>query len=755
MSRRRPRPAPSAAGRTGSASADGAGAGAGDGDGAGFRADVHAIRALAIVLVVAYHLHLGLPAGGFVGVDAFFVVSGFLITGHLVRELRRDGRVDLLAFWARRARRLVPSALVVIVVAGAVGVAVIHREDWPRLGSELAASVLYVENWFLAGASVDYLAAGASATPFQHFWSLGVEEQFYLVWPLLLLLAWRVVARRRGRAEASERLRTSARIGSAASLLNRVRDRDPLTVATLLVALVTAASFAASLVLTATNPEPAYFWPHTRAWEFGAGALLALTGARLRARLAVPGAVLGWIALVVTGLLLPASVAYPGVAAALPVAATALVIAARAESGVVGRVIRLPPVRVLGTLSYTLYLWHWPVGVLLPKAVSLLPGFEAVAVAGVSLGLAALTHVLVEKPGLSPRMRRLRPRVVLGATAAAMVMVLAGPGAGWAAITNQRADDARLAAQLAEQHPDCFGAAAIADATGCELNGEPALAFTPSTTTAEYDISPTWDECQARDDAPVSCVVGQRGGIRVALIGDSHAHHWESALSRLAEQRGWELHLFVKGGCEFSDIAWSDVDVSTAARCARWNERVDAALADEDPYELVFTSARADLRGQPTGLAGRAASAAEASSDATPDPSAEAGRAAIAAAGYRAAWQPLIDRGATVLGIRDTPAVGTGNRACLDANPDEIGTCEISAERALASADRLAATAASTPGARELDLTSSFCRDDSCPAVIGNVLVFRDSQHLTATYSRTLAPALGRAVDAALAPPAS
>lgn len=438
--RRRPRPASSVAGRSDSASA----AGADTGTRSGFRADVHAIRALAVVLVVAYHLHLGLPTGGFVGVDAFFVVSGFLITGHLVRELRRDGRVDLPAFWARRARRLVPSALVVIVAAGAVGLAVIPREDWPRLGAELAASVAYVENWFLAGASVDYLAAGASATPFQHFWSLGVEEQFYLVWPLLLLLAWRVLARRPGRSSRRERAARSETDGPAAAaadaavaaspsistpvagrLLDRLRRRDPLLIATLLVALVTAASLAASLVLTATNPEPAYFWPHTRAWEFGAGALLALTGARLPRRLAVPGALLGWAALLATGLLLPASIPYPGIAAALPVAATVLVIAARSESGVVGRVIRLAPVRALGTLSYTLYLWHWPIGVLLPKMIELPVWAEATLVAALSLGLAALTHLLVEKPGLSPRMRRLRPRVVLGATAGAMVLVLA------------------------------------------------------------------------------------------------------------------------------------------------------------------------------------------------------------------------------------------------------------------------------------------------------------------------------------------
>ncbi|TPW70133.1 acyltransferase family protein [Schumannella sp. 10F1B-5-1] len=738
-------PAPTRAARSASAGS----AASATARGSGFRADVHGIRALAVTLVVIYHLHLGVPQGGFVGVDAFFVVSGFLITGHLVRELRRDGRVDLPAFWARRARRLIPSALVVIVVAGAVGLAVTPKEDWPRLGSELAASVLYVENWFLASASVDYLAAGASATPFQHFWSLGVEEQFYLVWPLLLLLAWRVLARRR---------RGTTRAADLDPTDSRAVERDAhrrLRVATLLVALVTAGSLAASIVLTATNPEPAYFWPHTRAWEFGAGALLALTGARLPSRLAVPAALLGWAALIAVGLLLPASVPYPGLAAALPVAATALIIAARAETGAVGRVLRTPPVRALGTLSYTLYLWHWPVGILLPKAVDGAIPAEPLVIAVVSLALAALTHVLVERPVLAPRMRRVRPRVVLAATAGAMVLVLAAPGAGWAAIAGQVADDRGLAGRLAVTQADCFGAAAIAHPEQCALNGDAALGFTPSTLTAEYDISPTWDECQARDDKPVSCVIGVRGGTRVALIGDSHAHHWESALARLAEERGWELHLFVKGGCEFSHIDWSDVDAAEKRRCDAWNQKVDAALADEDPYGLVFTSARADLRGQPVGLAGDAPDTDSGTTDAAAlDPDTAAGRTAIADAGYLASWQPLIDRGTTVLGIRDTPAVGTGNRACLDANPDDVGTCEISADRAFAATDRLAAAAASTSGAHELDLTSSLCRDDSCPAVIGNVLVFRDSQHLTATYSATLAPALGRAVDAALESPA-
>jgi len=672
-----------------------------------FRTDVHAVRAVAVVLVLGYHLDLGWLRGGFVGVDAFFVVSGFLITGRLVRQLRDTGRIDLPAFWARRARRLAPVALLVLAATATAAVLLTPREDWPTLGTQLAASALAVENWALAASSTDYLAAGDPSTPFEHFWSLGVEEQFYLLWPLLLLAVWWAARRRRG-------------------MTRGVRERAVLVT----VLVVIAASLTCSVVLTATDPAPAYFWPHTRAWEFGVGALLALApvvlpgSPRIRAALAATG----WLGLVACGLLLTPAVPYPGTAAVLPVAATALVIAGRTETGVLGRATGLPPVRWLGRVSYPLYLWHWPVALLLPRVLDLPTPARVVVTVALAAALAHLTTVLVERPVTVGRLAHLRPRVTLAVVSAATALVLVVPAVGWGALTAQLQADRALAAELRTDGDRCWGAAAIAPGSGCAVAGDPQRGTTPSTMTAAYDVDSTWDDCQAEATDARSCVVGVRGGTRVALIGDSHAHQWSSALITLAQQRGWELHLMVKGGCEFSHVRWSDVSAADERRCSAWNRAVDRSLAATAPYSLVFTSSRADLRGAPVGT----------------DP------ARVALDGYRASWQPLIDRGARIVAIPDTPAAGSGVQHCVDTHPGDPGACRISTDRAFAAGDRLVAAARATPGAVVAEMTPSFCADGTCPAVIGNVLVYRDSQHLTRTYVSTLVGALGRRTDAAL-----
>jgi peptidoglycan/LPS O-acetylase OafA/YrhL len=665
-----------------------------------FRTDVHAIRAVAVLLVLVYHLDVGRLRGGFVGVDAFFVVSGFLITGQLVRQLRDRGRLDLPGFWARRARRLAPAALLVLAVTAVASVLLTPREDWPTLGTQLTASALSVENWALAASSTDYLAAGDPSTPFEHFWSLGVEEQLYLLWPLLLLVVWRTARNRPGRAVSFA------------------------------VVVVIGVSLACSVVLTATDPAPAYFWPHTRAWEFGVGGLLALApvSRRQRPRLRVAVAVVGWIGLVACGVLLTPAVPYPGAAAVLPVVATALVITARADTGAVGRITTLPPVRWLGRVSYPLYLWHWPVALLLPRAVDLPTPARVVVTVLLSAVLAHLTTALVERPATTGRLAHLRPRVTFAVVAAGTALVLLAPTAGWAALTGQLREDRALAAELSTDGDRCWGAAAITPGSGCDVAGSPGRGTTPSTMTAAYDVDPTWDDCQAEATAARSCVVGVRGGTRVALVGDSHAHQWSSALVALAEQRGWELHLVVKGGCEFSHVRWSDVSEHDRTRCEAWNRAVDRSLGAQAPYDVVFTSSRADLRGTPVGT----------------DPV----RSALE--GYRASWQPLIARGTTVVAIRDTPAAGSGVQRCVDGHPDDPGRCRIPTGRAFAAGDRLAAAARATRGAVVVDLTSSFCTAGSCPAVIGNVLVYRDSQHLTRTYVSTLVGPLGRRTDAAL-----
>ncbi|TDC48452.1 acyltransferase, partial [Jiangella ureilytica] len=291
-----------------------------------FRPDVEGLRAVAVLLVLAYHAGVPLASGGFVGVDVFFVISGFLITGLILREIDTTGRLRLGRFYARRIRRLLPATAVVLAATAALALLLLPPLRWPAIAGDIAASATYVVNWRLASESVDYLAAEDAPSPVQHFWSLAVEEQFYLLWPVLIigLLWWH--RRRRGRPS----LRRTLLAG---------------------LAIVAVPSFVWSLHLTASSPGAAYFVSTTRAWELAAGAALAI-GARRLERLGslewagwMAGA-LAWAGLAAIGwaaLTYDATTAFPGIAALAPVLGTTAVVAA----GVVSR--RTSAGRLLGT----------------------------------------------------------------------------------------------------------------------------------------------------------------------------------------------------------------------------------------------------------------------------------------------------------------------------------------------------------------------------------------------------------------------
>ncbi|MCR6689490.1 acyltransferase [Cellulomonas sp.] len=301
----------------------------------GFRRDVQGLRAVAVALVLAFHAGLPVP-GGFVGVDVFFVVSGFLITGLIADEVARTGRLRLGRFYARRARRLLPAAalaLTAVVVATLVWLPVTR---WREIAGDVVATALYVVNWRLADRSVDYLAEGAAASPVQHFWSLAVEEQFYVIWPLLVV-ALVALARMRGR-----------RVTRRALVVG--------------VAVVAWASVLWSVTLTDLDPARAYFVTTTRVWELAAGALLALLAHRVvraPAGLLRAGGWAGLALLLLAAVLLDGGTPFPGTAALLPVGGTVLVLAA----GLAGPGLRPLTAGVLqpvGAASYSLYLWHWP-----------------------------------------------------------------------------------------------------------------------------------------------------------------------------------------------------------------------------------------------------------------------------------------------------------------------------------------------------------------------------------------------------------
>ncbi|MCW2680003.1 MAG: acyltransferase, partial [Frankiales bacterium] len=338
-----------------------------------FRPDVEGLRAVAVLLVVASHV-LGVPAGGYVGVDVFFVISGFLITGLLLREHGRTGRISLRDFYARRVRRLLPAAVLVLAVTNVAAYLLFTGERAGQVLRDSLWSLGFLANVRFADIGTDYFDQTRPASPVQHYWSLAVEEQFYVLWPCLLMAALWLGSRGLGR-----------RRGTAAVLL-----------------LVTVASLAWSVLLTAEDAPTAYFSSPARAWELGVGALLAVlaqTDLPRRIPLAA-GTALGWIGL---GGILVAAFAYsdrtpfPGSAALLPVlAAAAVLLGGEAGAARPNPVLVNPVATYVGRLSYSLYLWHWPVLVL---SVAVLPeALHVVVPLVLSFVLAALCHHLVEEP---------------------------------------------------------------------------------------------------------------------------------------------------------------------------------------------------------------------------------------------------------------------------------------------------------------------------------------------------------------------
>jgi peptidoglycan/LPS O-acetylase OafA/YrhL len=341
------------------------------------------------------------------GVDVFFVVSGFLITGLLLRDAEQRGRISLRTFYLRRARRILPAAVSVLAVVSLLTLALVPQREWRSWFREIVASALYYENWQLAVDSQIPRRAGLESTPVQHFWSLSVEEQFYLFWPLLLIAAlW--LAARRG-------------VGSRRVLL-------------LLLGAVTAASFVHCIVLTALDPDLAYFSTFTRTWEFGVGGLLALVAAApLRRSDGVRAAVslVGLVLIIVPIVTFRAPEVFPGAIVLVPVVGTLAVIWAGMPhvAWSPAQLAALPPVQWMGNVSYSLYLWHWPIFMFMPYLTGMpSPPWLMVLLVAVSLLVAGLSKRYIEDPFRTPANGlRARPSVVLGALAAVMALVV---GAG-------------------------------------------------------------------------------------------------------------------------------------------------------------------------------------------------------------------------------------------------------------------------------------------------------------------------------------
>ncbi|MFK3984625.1 acyltransferase family protein [Micromonospora sp. NPDC050397] len=708
---------------------------------AGYRGDIEGLRALAVVLVLLSHAGLDFLPGGFVGVDVFFVISGFLITGLLVAELERTGTISLTGFYARRAKRLLPAAGLVLGTTLVLTLFFLPKTRWADTGWDVVASGLYGMNWRLAEQAVDYLAVGDAPSILQHYWSLAVEEQFYLVWPLLLIVVgWSGWGRRR-----AEAVGVAGRTG--------VSRRGWLLAA---LALIAIPSFAWSIHLTQSDPARAYFVTTTRMWELALGGALALLSHRL-ARLPRPvAAAIGWAglaAIAAAALWITPSAAFPGYLALLPTLGAAAVIAA----GTAGRtgpelLLGLRPVRAVGALSYSLYLWHWPLLVAAQARFGELSVAAGLAVVLFSAIPAALTYHYLENPVRRSKRLAFYPvralRLGLFFTA---VPVLAGllfqftvwppprqlPPSALSAPLNA-SPGAVPGVSASPTGP--LGAAVLGETPRSSRAGVPVDrvdVIVPDPLAAKNDLPDVYrHECfsEGTKSDLVKCVYGDReSDYTVAVAGDSHAANWIPALQAMAVERKWRLVTYLKGSCPFLDLEVSVMDRRQPA-CAEWNSNLRTELTGSEKPDLLITSNSSYLpmRGG-TVLSG-----------------AEAQRATVE--GMRRTWRAMTDAGVRTVVLRDTPALDVRAAECVSANRAKLTKCATSREVAV-SWSAGPAQAEAVKGLSQVslvDLTDAICPADNCAPVIGGVLVYRDSNHLTATYARSLTPRLGAAIDRAL-----
>ncbi|GAB2484974.1 acyltransferase family protein [Nocardiopsis aegyptia] len=659
------------------------------------RTDIEGLRAVAALLIAVYHIWFGTVSGG---VDVFLVLTGFLITGSLVRAMERDGRLALGAFWSKLARRLFPSGAVVLAAVLVSAYLLLPRSRWTDVIADVQAAALYYGNWHLSLGSVDYMAENSAAGPVQHFWSLGVQGQFYLLWPVLVILAGLVAAR------CGLRVRTAALAAVGAVL---------------------ATSFAYSLWITSTDPVWAYFDTGARLWELALGGVLALVIARVRLPRPLR-LVLGWTglaALVLCGLVVGDSLPYPGVASLWPALAAVAVLLAGAGGDAPGRLsatrlLGARPLVWLGGRAYTLFLWHWPILVFHLEVTgqdrpTLLGGL---GVLGCAFAAAVLTTRLVD--GSLTRLTRTRraPSWSLAAGVLFVVPVLLA-GLVWGGAIER---DRQLRMELSSDPMSYPGAAVTLNPALAE--NLPALPVYPDTATVATDTVDQTRDCNALTDATevVSCDFGDpEAGFTMVLAGSSHARHWFQALRAVVEQHDWRLIMMTKNACQFS----ADEQVYRGVpftECTAWNADVMERIAEIGPDAVFTTATRTTAGGEEEDPPGTPP-------ERTPD-------------GYVERWRELEELGVAVLAVRDTPRFGFDVAECVD-REGARGCVE---EQSFSMAERapyedLADVPANT---RFLDLTEHLCGDGVCRGVIGNQLAYYDTNHFSHAFSRSLAVVL-------------
>ncbi|OBI53303.1 acyltransferase family protein [Mycobacterium sp. E796] len=714
----------------------------------GFRNDIEGLRGFTLLAILGFHISMPGVSGGFVGPDIFFEISGFVITGQLWRQVSTTGTIGLRKFYGARSRRLLPVSAtvgVITAIAAAVLLPVVQAQGALK---DAIACALYVPNFWFIVQQVDYFAGG-TPSPFQHYWTLGVEEQFYLLWPPLIVgTAWLIRRLRR-------RTKTDAPVSKRPYLA--------------LVTVIATVSFALSLLITYVMPLAAYFSLFTRAWQLALGALVALTAeywSRLPARAAV---ITGWVG---TGMVLWACVLftpdipYPGTAALLPVLGTALVLGAGCSTPNrgAGRVLGWSPMRAIGRLSYSWYLWHWPVLVFAPIIVGHPLGLAGrfVAAVVVSGGLGWLTLRFIENPLRYAAVLRKSPAksLAVGGFATSAAACVAAVLLMWVSSLPMPV----AVAHGAQAAPLTITAGPVPTGTNIEAYDaavqdvfsqvQAAVAASADVKAVPSNLKPTVGDAAGEIGAMLfngclraplqagqpECAMGDtKSKTTVAMVGDSHSSMWIPAFQQIGTQRPWRLEAMAKAACPMMDLPIANPLVSPLVeyiqRCGQWRGQIMDRLRAEHPALVMVSVFRGYTATHSNGFRSGFTSYDPAWND-----------------GLTRLVRQLRETGAKVLVLGPLPHLTTSVPGCLSEHLEDATACSppmsYAFDRAGMSAE---AAAVKAGGGQYADLSELFCTAKRCPVVVGNTLVYVDAGHLTLEYSRLMAPAIAALADRALA----
>jgi peptidoglycan/LPS O-acetylase OafA/YrhL len=692
----------------------------------GHRDDIQGLRAVAVLTVIAAHAGVPFLPGGFVGVDVFFVISGFLISQLLFREVERSGRVSIPRFYARRARRILPAATVVTIATVLASAAWLSAVDLLAVVKDALWAVFFAANIHFAAVGTDYFAQEDPPSPLQHYWSLSVEEQFYLVWPALLLVLV-LLARRRTVGPALPR---------------------PLVLGVLVV--VTAASFAWSVHSTGTDPLAAYFSTPARAWELGLGALTALVATSVAGRLGATArsvlCVLGLALIAVACVLYTDQTPFPGSAAAVPVVGSALVLLAGAGSHegepLPVRALGALPMRVVGDWSYSLYLWHWPVLIIAARYLGHDLGFtRTVLCVALVFVLSALTFRYVEQPFRSP-VRFPTGRALALYPAAVAVVVAGALGGHYYGEYSSGALGDNPAITLTD-----FG---VEDESSFDLDPDPTVALVQASVIAarHHMAIPsklTPDVLSVRDDEPDVgacnyekewgdlCPRGDPEADRtIVVFGNSHGRMWIPAFDEIGKSLGYRTYYFVKPNCAASLVTVGELVPGSPLwqECDDFRAWALDQVATLHPDLVVVSSSGPN----------------PALYDDAGDRIPKDGIDAATEQGYVDLFTQLSTTADHTVLLRDVPKSEELPDECLTEGSNDLGDCLFKPLAASVNDADISEAAAEETGTQIVDPTPWLCWDGTCPAVIGDVLPYRDRGHVTTVYARSLSDELTTAM---------